>query len=380
MSGLFEELISRYKAANIAFPSLKPVTVAQWILESGRGTSRLATENLNFAGLKWRSEMVGFATPVEYEAHDGLDFYCKFGSLDAFIVGYWKFISRSPYNGWEDRVAEGPEAFIRFIGPIYNPAGVTYVNQVLALVDEATQLLNAAPGLPEILPPPDAGTPVVIVLDPGHGGTVKINGSSPNNAKSLSGELEKDWTLDMAKRTRASIVNKAVALGKNVNVVLTRETDINKGLNARANVAKNKGAKLFLSIHFNGFNKEVRGVETLIDSMDNVNKAQDRALAQSVQDRLLAALNEIDPTTKDLPKYNRKVKEQKLGVLRDLALGNTGSSHPCSSCLVEIEFMDVMAVEQLFQLNAPQTTTAEQTARNRQKIADSLADALLAHV
>jgi N-acetylmuramoyl-L-alanine amidase len=258
MPGLFEELVARYKAANIAFPALKPVTLAQWILESGRGTSRLATEHLNFGGLKWRPEMVGFATPVEHEAHDGLDFYCKFASLDAFIVGYWKFLSRSPYNGWEDRAAEGPEAFIRFIGPIYNPAGVTYVNQVRALVDEATQRLNAAPAVPEILPPPPvAGTAVVIVIDPGHGGTVRVNGNSPNNARSPSGELEKDWTLDIAKRTRAAVLTKAVALGKNVNVVLTRETDSNKGLNARANVAKDKGAKLFLSIHFNGFDKPV---------------------------------------------------------------------------------------------------------------------------
>lgn len=111
MPGLFEELVACYKITNITFPALKAVTLAQWILESGRGTSRLATEHLNFAGLKWRSEMVGFATPIAYEAHDGLDFYCKFASLDAFIVGYWKFLSRSPYNGWEEQAEESPEAF-----------------------------------------------------------------------------------------------------------------------------------------------------------------------------------------------------------------------------------------------------------------------------
>ena len=381
MPGLFDDLVARYKAANIAFPALKPVTVAQWILESGRGTSRLATAHLNFGGLKWRSEMVGFATPVEHDAHDGLDFYCKFASLDAFIVGYWKFLSRSPYNGWEERAVQGPEAFIRFIGPIYNPAGITYVNQILALVDEATQRLNTAPAGLEIPPPPPvAGTAVVIVIDPGHGGSVRVNGSSPNNAQSPSGELEKDWTLDIAKRTRTAVLAKAIALGKNVNVVLTRETDINKGLNARANVAKDRGAKLFLSIHFNGFDKVVRGVETLIDSLNNVNKAQDRAFAQAVQDRLLAALHEIDPPTRDLRDYDRHVKEQKLGVLRDLALGNMVSSHPCRACLVEIEFMDVPAVEQLLRLNTPQPALAEQTARNRQKVADALADALLAQV
>jgi N-acetylmuramoyl-L-alanine amidase len=114
--------------------------------------------------------------------------------------------------------------------------------------------------------------------------------------------------------------------------------------------------------------------------MNNVNKAQDRAFAQVVQDKLLATLNEIDPTTKQLPDYDRKVKEQKLGVLRDLALGNMTSSHPCRACLVEIEFMHMPAVEQLFRLNPPQRATAEQTARNRQKVADALADALLAQV
>jgi N-acetylmuramoyl-L-alanine amidase len=99
-----------------------------------------------------------------------------------------------------------------------------------------------------------------------------------------------------------------------------------------------------------------------------------------VQDKLLAVLHEIDPSTKDLPNYNRQVKEQKLGVLRDLALGNMVASHPCRACLVEIEFMDVPAVERLLRLRAPQAATAERTARNRQKIADALADALLTQV
>jgi N-acetylmuramoyl-L-alanine amidase len=378
MAGLFDELVARYKTMNIAFPALKPVTLAQWILESGRGTSPLATQHLNFGGLKWRSEMVGFATPVEHEAHDGLDFYCKFASLDAFIIGYWKFLSRSPYDGWEERAEQGPEAFIRFIGPIYNPVGDAYVNQIFALVQEATRRLNEAPADPVLPPPPVvAGTSVVIVIDPGHGGTVAIGGSSPNNAASFSGELEKHWTLELAKRTRAAVLAKAVALGKNVEVVLTRETDSNKGLSARANVARSKGAKLFLSIHFNGFDKQVRGVETWIHSI-NVNKAQDRSFAQTIQDRLLAAMHQIDPTTLSLPKYDRKVKEMKLGVLSDVALGNTASSHPCRACLVEVEFMDVPAVEQLFRLHPSQPAAAEQTAKNRQKVADALADAILA--
>lgn len=375
MPDLFDSLVARYKAVDIAFPSLKSITLAQWILESGRGTSRLAKDHLNFGGLKWRSEMVGFATPVQFEAHDGLDFYCKFATLDAFILGFWRFLDRSPYEGFEEEAAKSPEAFIRFIGPIFNPAGDEYVDQVLKLKPEAEIRLNAAPTPSSgVAPPAVAGAPMVIVIDPGHGGTAIVGGSSPNNAKSPSGELEKNWTLDFAKRTRTAVLQKALELGKNVNVILTRETDVNIGLSARANVARNKGAKLFLSIHFNGFNGSARGVETLIHN-NNVNKAEDRVFAQVVQGKVLAAMRAMNPGTKD-----REVKEQGLGALSDIALGNTLASHPCRACMVEVEFMDTVAVEGLFRLSPATPAEATKTAGNRQRIADAMADALLSQL
>jgi N-acetylmuramoyl-L-alanine amidase len=380
MPELFDDLVARYKATGIAFPSLKAVTLAQWLLESSRGATDLATRHLNFAGLKWRAEMVGFAIPVEHHAHDGLDFYCKFPSVDAFIVGYWKFLARSPYKGWEKHAQASPEAFIRFIGPIYNPAGLAYVEQVLALLAEATQRLDQAPDVPAAPPVPVvAGTAAVIVIDPGHGGIVKIEGSSPNNATSPSGDLEKNWTLDVARRTRAAILAQAAASGTSVDVVLTRDTDANKGLAARANVARFHHAQLFLSIHFNGFNGKTRGVETLIHTI-NVNKDDDRAFAQGVHRSVLKALHEIDPATKTLLKYDRGVKEQSLGVLADVALGNTGAAQDCRACLVEVEFMDVPAVDGLFRLEPPRASTARETASNRQRVADALAEALLDEV
>ena len=375
MSELFDNLISTYKSMNIAFPDLKPVTVAQWILESGRGESSLATMHLNFAGLKWREEMVGFAIPVQHEAHDGIDFYCKFASLREFVTGYWKFLTREPYEGWETRAEQGPNEFIGFIGPIFNPAGQTYVNQVLSLVNEATQRLNAAAAAPLVSPTPlVAGAPVAIVIDPGHGGSETIGGSSPNNATSppSPSELEKNWTLDLAKRTKVALLAKALAAGKNVNVFLTRETDINKGLSARANVASAKDAKLFLSIHFNAFNGTVRGVETLI-SMVNVNQAEDRNLAQAVQEKVVEVMHQIDPATTDMPNYDRGVRPQSLGVLNDVALGNSTSFHPCRACLVEIEFMDTPGFANLVRFTPP----SPDREANRQKIADALADALL---
>ena len=166
MPTLIERLASSYKSATIAFPSLKPVTLAQWMLESGRGTSGLATQHLNFAGLKWRNEMVGYATQVQYQASDGPGLYCKFASLQAFIPGYWRFLSRAPYHGWEDYAAESPEAFFHFIGPIFNPAGEVYVNKVLGLVPEAETLLAQASVTTDPSTTPAAGGSGIITILP----------------------------------------------------------------------------------------------------------------------------------------------------------------------------------------------------------------------
>jgi hypothetical protein len=59
----FKSLVDAYRGISIEYPQLKPVTIAQWMHESGRGSSKLATDHNNFAGLKWRDEMEGFATP-----------------------------------------------------------------------------------------------------------------------------------------------------------------------------------------------------------------------------------------------------------------------------------------------------------------------------
>lgn len=136
----FYGLAQRYAAADIQFPVLKPVTLAQWILESGYGRSRLAREHANYGGLKWRTEMEGFATPVEYEAHDGLDVYCAFADAAAFLAGYWRFLDRAPYAGWRDH-ADDPEDFIRFIGATYTPTH-GYADAVLNLVPVARGFLN----------------------------------------------------------------------------------------------------------------------------------------------------------------------------------------------------------------------------------------------
>lgn len=136
----FIRLAFEYANMSIEFAELKDITLAQWMLESGRGKSRLAVEHNNFGGLKWRSEMTGFAVPVEYTAHDGSDVYCAFKSEREFIVGYWRFLERAPYKGWRG-AASSDEKFISFIGEIYAPASPAYAEKVLNLRAEAASLL-----------------------------------------------------------------------------------------------------------------------------------------------------------------------------------------------------------------------------------------------
>jgi N-acetylmuramoyl-L-alanine amidase len=207
-----------------------------------------------------------------------------------------------------------------------------------------------------------AGKKGTIVIDPGHGGTVEVGGSSHNNARSPSGVLEKNLTLRMAFLVRDALAEAATIGGHNIKILLTREADKNLGLRDRALVARNNNADLFLCIHFNASEAHnARGVETLISpKARNSNHAADARFAQLIQTAVVNALRAHDPTTKD-----RKVKDQSLGVLRESSLGTKARG-----CLVEIEFLDHKAVDELLNLG-PNATEV------RSDVAKALANALI---
>ena len=186
-----------------------------------------------------------------------------------------------------------------------------------------------------------------VVIDPGHGGSAEIGDSSANNAVSASGVLEKNMTLRFAFLVRDALKELATLGGHTLQIHLTRETDKNLGLCDRAKVAKTKSANVFLSIHCNGFDKTVRGTETLIrPAASNPKHAADKALAQRVQKAVFNAIKAHDVNAK-----NRGVKDQKLGVLSRPCLGPKPRG-----CMVEMEFIDVPAVDVLLNVgaNSPQ--------------------------
>lgn len=209
----------------------------------------------------------------------------------------------------------------------------------------------------------------VVVLDPGHGGSSKIGGSSPNNAVSACGIFEKTMTLDLAKRVQKQLKKSSEEIpGSDIEVHLTRTGDTNLSLSDRAEVAESKNADVFLSIHFNGFNGSARGTETWIlsEANGNVNEHEDHELAQRVQTAMLTAIRQFDPNARD-----RGIKKsQKLGVLNDISLGNTRGERNTGACLIEVEFIDNPAVDELL-------NTGPNAAAVRDAIAKAIAESLI---
>jgi N-acetylmuramoyl-L-alanine amidase len=367
---LLLRLADIYAGENIRHPQLRAVTLAQWMLESARATSKLATLHYNFGGLKWRKEMAPYATRILYEAHDGKDYYCKFATIESFVNGYWAFLNRAPYSGWEEHIDSG-EDFIRFIGPIYTPKA-SYSADVLALVPEAEALLAGTPRV-ALMAAPAAVNLGTVVIDPGHGGTTKVGGSSPNNATSASGVKEKKLTLDFSMILRDQLVEQAAANAQSIKVVLTRTTDVNIGIADRAKVAATERARAFLCLHFNGLDdKTVSGAETYFraEANGNLNLQDDIAFANAVHAGLMDGMRAVNPAAKD-----RHVKPDtdsgpgSLGVLNDEDLGNTHANPMCVAAYIEAEFISNPKVDKIL-ISGPDAIA------NRTKAMASVASAI----
>ncbi len=105
-------------------------------------------------------------------------------------------------------------------------------------------------------PAPDAEAPhqkaaFTVVIDAGHGGT-------EDGARGPSGLLEKEVTLDVARRLRARLQGDS-----GTEVLLTRDDDRTVGLDERTAIANHARADLFVSIHANSSRRDsAHGSET----------------------------------------------------------------------------------------------------------------------
>ncbi len=113
------------------------------------------------------------------------------------------------------------------------------------------------PETPPLLDLAPTGALRIVVVDPGHGG-------DEHGARGRGGALEKDVTLAVARRLKASLETR---LG--VRAILTREGDAAIGLEQRAAVANNNKADVFLSLHANASVRPIAsGAEIFYLSLD----------------------------------------------------------------------------------------------------------------
>ncbi|MFC0561363.1 N-acetylmuramoyl-L-alanine amidase [Halalkalibacter alkalisediminis] len=136
-----------------------------------------------------------------------------------------------------------------------------------------------------------------LYLDPGHGGSDP--GAQGNGLR------EKDIVLDIALRIRSILVNHY----ENVEVRMSRTSDISKSLAERTNEANTWNADYFLSIHANAFNGTARGYEDYIHS-----SLSDSSTTAQYRDHMHAEITKVN----QLP--NRGKKKANFHVLRETTM------------------------------------------------------------
>ena len=170
------------------------------------------------------------------------------------------------------RVVEGAE------GPTHR----TTVELIAAETPATGQPAPATPGLPgqptpgQPAPPgtpapetkpvlgPEAPSIHTVVIDPGHGGDVDVEGVRGPGARGPAGTFEKHVTLTIARMLKSAL---EARLG--VRALLTREDDRTVYLDERAAFANNNKADLFISLHLNAsVSQKPSGAEVFFLSLD----------------------------------------------------------------------------------------------------------------
>ena len=170
------------------------------------------------------------------------------------------------------RVVEGPDA----------PTRRTTIELLAAETPATGQPAPATPGAPAPQTPgqpaapgtpapetkpvlgPEAPSIHTVVIDPGHGGDVDVEGVRGPGARGPGGTFEKHVTLTIARLLKSAL---EARLG--VRALLTREDDRTVYLDERAAFANNNKADLFISLHLNAsVSQKPSGAEVFFLSLD----------------------------------------------------------------------------------------------------------------
>jgi len=199
-----------------------------------------------------------------------------------------------------------------------------------------------------------------IVLDPGHGG-------DDQGSRGRNGLVEKQLTLDLARRLHGLLV------AKGYRVLLTRTDDRDVALQSRSAFARGNHADLFMSIHFNSVtsSSEPRGAETYCLTPSGAPSTSNKTTSPIASDFVSFVANRFDADNVVLAHFvqqhlvrgtgaaERGVKRARFEVLKDLV---------CPGVLVECGFLSNPADLRLISQDA-----------HRQKLAAAIASGIEAY-
>jgi len=193
--------------------------------------------------------------------------------------------------GWSRLVVElaGPQMVVR--SEMATGEGAV-IRVTLAPTDAASfARLAAQPDLPEwaapdaaTLPPPlpEGAGPIIVVLDPGHGGM--------DPGAEREGQTEAALMLTFARELKEVLLRDG-----RFSVVMTREEDIFVPLETRTSIARNAGADLFLSLHADALAEGEAQGATIYTLDERATDAASAALAERHnRDDLLAGIDLTD--------------------------------------------------------------------------------------
>lgn len=179
----------------------------------------------------------------------------------------------------------------------YSRSGVNAT--VTAAVDDAVKLGSYS------APKAYTGTAssVVIVLDPGHGGT--DNGAEANDL------VEKTINLKIAQYCKAELEKHT-----GIRVYMTRTNDTYVGLEQRVAYAKSKGATLFVSIHMNSATSDKAAGAEVYYPNPNYNPTAYRE-GKAAAENILSELVELGLTSRGVKFLNATGNDDGQGIYAD---------------------------------------------------------------
>lgn len=196
----------------------------------------LATHASVGQGAKWEVRTLRgqeYANARQWASASGFEFYPSRGGAEFVVSNSW---AKMVFNLSSQKMVLNDKILWLSIPPT-SSGNLEYVS-TLDLETLIQPIL-----FPERLP---KGKKVTLVaIDAGHGGRDPGNHSK--------GRLEKVYTLLLAQELRDALRS------RDINSFLVRSNDTYIGLEERPNIAKAKGADLFVSLHYNGFSQSAIG-------------------------------------------------------------------------------------------------------------------------